>query len=139
MKKNWKKRLVGIILGIGCIAMLGSSALASTALSNFNVDVPKINGSVNTNTTQSKTHTGRSGYIRFDLVGGGKKVDCRLRDDKDGTEGAWANNLKTGDARNLASRASHQVGDRMCVRISNELTTIVDVNCYGQWRADNPA
>lgn len=134
-KKNWKKRLVSFVLGIGCIAMLGAGAMAATYTQGFMVDVPRLNGSANTS-TQRKDYQGRSGYIWFDAVGGGKKVDCRMRDSADGTEGSWLKNMTTGSDGSLYSRASHAAGDYVCVRISNKLTTIVAVTCSGDWRAD---
>ena len=136
-KDKIKKHLARALLVFACVTMLTTSAFAATYYQGFNVDVPRLNGSINTS-EQTKTYQGRSGHIRFDLVGGGKTVDCRMRDNKDGTEGAWLNGMKTNGKGSLASRASHAAGDKVCVRISNKLTTVVAVNCNGDLRADNP-
>lgn len=119
-----------------CLTLFSISAFATTSYQGYNVDVPKLNGSATT-TTQTKTKTGYSGNIETTRVGGGKKVDCRMKDTNNNDEGAWLNNMKSGDSGTLLSRASHAKGHAMCVRFSNKLTTLVDVNTSGRWRADS--
>lgn len=138
MNRNaMKKSILSTLIAVGCMLIMAFSAFAGTSMKNFQCDVPAYNGSVNT-TYQVKSSQGRSGRIVYKGVGGGYVVDCRMRDVDDKTEGAWVNGCKTGTAKSLPSRASHQKGDRVCVRISNELFTPVAVHVYGTWRSDNP-
>lgn len=116
--------------------MFSAFAYAGTSFTKFNVDVPALNGSKNSG-SQTKAYTGRAGYIIVDYVGGGKELDCRMRDTKDYTEGAWVNNITTSSKKNVYSRASHEAGDTVCIRFSNKLTTVVEVNTSGDWRSDN--
>lgn len=120
---------------MGCLGMFATSVFAGTTYVNFNVDVPKINRSAFTG-EQTKTTQSKAGHIRFTLVGGGYKVNCRMNKKADGSEGAWANNMATGSTANLPSRASHNAGDKVRVRIKNKLTTLVDVNAHGTWRSN---
>lgn len=135
-KTKITKSIVRFFVAAICIVTaFTTSAFAGYSNSDFNVDSPKLGRSGYTG-TQTKATTNRSGHIHFDYVGADYKVDCRLRDKGDKTEGAWVKDCTDGTDKNLASRASHASGDKMCVRIDNKLTTPVDVNSYGNWRSD---
>ncbi|MBO5066062.1 MAG: hypothetical protein J6D06_08120 [Clostridia bacterium] len=131
--KNKISKVIAICLV--CLSLFSMSAFALTSYQHYIVDVPAVNGSVQT-TTQTKSKTGYSGNIRVDAVGGGKKLDCRMRDE-DKSAGAWVNNITTGSEETLLSRASHEKGDKMHVYFSNKLTTVVAVTTSGYWRCDS--
>ena len=136
-KQKVGKTLIKFVSAMICIMIvLTTCAFAGTSKSEFHVDVPKLGRSVLSDTQQTKTYTNRSGEIEFRFVGGGYKIDCRLNDLKNGDEGAWVKDCKSGTCKSLPSRASHQVGHKMKVRFDNKLTTFVDVNSYGKWRSD---
>lgn len=118
-----------------CLTLFSISAFALTSYQSYMVDVPALNGSAMT-TTQTKSKTGYSGNINVSAVGGGKKLDCRMRDE-DNSAGAWVKNVTTGSSETLLSRASHEQSDKMHVYFSNKLTTLVDVTTSGTWRCDS--
>ncbi|MBQ7976964.1 MAG: hypothetical protein IJ300_14865 [Clostridia bacterium] len=131
--KNKITKVIAICLV--CLSLFSISAFALTSYQSYVVDVPALNGSVMT-TEQTKSKTAYSGNINVSKVGGGKKLDCRMRDE-DKSAGAWVNNVTTGSKETLLSRASHEAGDKMHVYFSNKLTTVVDVTTSGTWRCDS--
>lgn len=131
--KNKITKVIAVCLV--CLSLFSMSAFALTSYQDYLVDVPAVNGSVETS-TQIKTKTGYSGNIDVYAVGGGKKLDCRMRN-ADKSAGAWVNNITTGSQETLLSRASHVAGNRMHVYFSNKLTTVVAVTTSGSWRCDS--
>lgn len=134
--KEVKRNVLKIVaICLVCLSLLSTSAFALTTYQGYLVDVPKINGSA-MSTTQTKSFTAYSGQIKVTAVGGGKKLDCRMRDE-DNNAGAWVTNIETGSDETLLSRAAHEAGDEMHVYFSNKVTTIVSVTTYGTWRCDS--
>lgn len=131
------KKLVSKIIAVCliCISLFSMSAFALMDYDEFVLDVPRLNGSVTT-AEQKKSKTAYSGNIIVEKVGGGKKIDCRMRD-ADNEAGAWVNDIMSGSDEPLLSRASHVKGEMMHVYFSNKLTTVVDVTTSGEWRCDS--
>lgn len=130
-----KKVLKFVSVCLVCLSLLSTSAFALMTYQDYSVDVPKLNGSAKSS-TQTKSFSGYAGKIKLTAVGGGKKLDCRMRDE-DNNAGAWVNDIMTGSEETLLSRAAHEAGDEMHVYFSNKLTTLVSVTTYGTWRCDS--
>lgn len=130
-----KKVLKFVSVCLVCLSLLSTSAFALMTYQDYAVDVPKLNGSAKSS-TQTESLSGYAGNIKVTAVDGGKKLDCRMRDE-DNNAGAWVNDIMTGSEETLLSRAAHEAGDEMHVYFSNKLTTLVSVTTYGTWRCDS--
>ncbi|MGX4667946.1 hypothetical protein JNUCC74_01840 [Cerasibacillus sp. JNUCC 74] len=128
MKKSSKKLAT---LGLATILLLTSGGLisAGTSYESYNVDVPRMNGSANTN-NQTKSKTDARADLKVSTLG--KALDARVRS-SDGGTGKWVRVSTTGT---FTLPNSVKKGKKAHVQFSNDLSTIVNVRVAGSWRSN---
>lgn len=125
-----KKAFASLGLTLGILAVAGV-AQAGTSYYDYNVVVPKFNGSGYT-AKQTKATSGAFGSLKSDIVGGSYTVDARMKSTS-GT-GSWVYSVSDGDIRDLPN--SIVKGLSAQVEFSNNLGTSVDVRVTGSWKSN---
>ncbi|MDE6568561.1 MAG: hypothetical protein K2K70_12630 [Lachnospiraceae bacterium] len=129
-----KKKMIkaGAIAGI--VGMLiGSAAYAGTAKEQYSTVVGRFNGS-GYSRYQTKTTTGKNGYIYSNTVGGKYKVDVRMQTSS--ASGDWLRNVSDGTKDTVKAHSKHTKGSQIQLKFSNDITTPVTVAVDGDWKSN---
>jgi hypothetical protein len=121
--------------GLGTLVVLTASAglaQATYSYKSYNTTVGKFNGNGYTG-TQTKTDAYEDGEIYSENVGGSYKVDGRLENYNGAHFGSTWQRLGDRTWKQLPNLINSGWSTR--VHFSNDLTTRVDVQVYGKFRA----
>ena len=123
-------------LGIGLLLALVISLFASQAFAGtifFNVIVPKLGGSANTNVTTKNTTT-QQWEVSSIQVGNNYTVSFRPYNGSGGAVGSWVDGT-TGSYINAPYSPAQSVGALIYCKIKNKISTLVNVQVSGYFNS----
>lgn len=125
-----KKLWIGFVLALA-LSLVASQVSAGTIF--FNVIVPRLGGSANTDVTTKNTTT-QQWEVSSIAVGNNYTVSFRPYNGGGSAVGSWVNGT-TGSYINAPFSPSQAVGTLIYLKIKNKLTTTVNVQVSGYFNS----